>query len=85
MPKRTQTEIMDLLKGDSKLNRARREFANYSGKIEQGGQQRVPLGPIEMRGLEFECVEAILAIYGVKPTEETRLDTGGMLRLGEYP
>lgn len=57
----TDAEILKELQSDSPRNRARQQFSNWSGKIDQAGMQRKPLTPIEMRRMEFEAVEAILA------------------------
>jgi len=61
--KRTDDEVMDLLRNDTPLNRARREFSSASGRIEQAGLQRTPLSPIDIRRMEFEAVEKIVAAY----------------------
>lgn len=53
----TTEEIMNELRSESALNKARAIFSGYSGKIEQRSAQG--LGPIEMRGLEFEAVRKI--------------------------
>lgn len=58
-----QSEIMELLKGNSALNKARQIFSSYSAMIENGMQQRVPLCPIEVRRLEFEAVQKIKDIF----------------------
>ena len=54
----TKDEIMNELRSESKLNKARQIFSSYCGKIEQKCAQG--LGPIEMRGLEFEAVKKIV-------------------------
>jgi hypothetical protein len=56
-------QVMELLRGDSPLNRARREFSSASGRIEQAGQQRRALTAIEMRRMEFEAVQKILGAF----------------------
>jgi hypothetical protein len=59
----TQDQIMqELCNPNSKLNKARQIFSSYSAKIEQALVQRRPIGPIEVRGLEFEAVEKIFEI-----------------------
>ncbi len=55
----TNDECMDLLRGDSPLNKARQQFSNWYAKIEQDSQQRSPSGPVEIRKMEFEAVQAI--------------------------
>jgi len=59
MARRTDAEVMAELKSDSPLNKARAKFSNWCGRIEQEGMQRKPAGPVEIRRLEFEAVEAI--------------------------
>ena len=59
--RRTDQEVMELLRGNSPLNRARQEFSSACGRIDQAGHQRTPLSPIEMRRMEFEAVERIHA------------------------
>lgn len=56
----TDQECIELLRGDSQLNRARQLFSSWSARIEQAQQHRSPLSPIEMRKMEFEAVEAIV-------------------------
>ena len=58
-----QSEIMELLKGDSPLNKARQVFSSYSAMIENDQHQRKPMGPIEIRRLEFEAVQKIKEIF----------------------
>ena len=62
MARRTDAEVMELLRGKSILNKARAVFSGEYGRIEQAGQQRSPLSPIEMRRMEFEAVERIVAV-----------------------
>jgi hypothetical protein len=57
----TDAEVMELLRGDSALNKARRVFSSACARIEQAGNQRTPLDPIEMRRMEFEAVQQIAA------------------------
>lgn len=64
-PRRTDDEVMEALRTDTPLNRARRQFSSHWAGIEQAGEQRRPPGPIEVRRMEFEAVEAILKAYGV--------------------
>jgi len=56
----TDDEVIRALQSDTPLNRARGQFANWSGKIDQALEQRQVL-PIEMRRMEFEAVRAIIA------------------------
>jgi len=61
MTRRTDAEVMELLRSDSALNKARHIFSGECGRIEQAGMQRLPPGPIEVRRMEFEAVEKIAA------------------------
>lgn len=61
----TVEELMAELRSDSALNRARRQFSNWSGKIEQGYMQRKSLSPVEMRMMEFDAVKAIAKELGI--------------------
>lgn len=56
----TDQEIIEELKTTSALNRARRQFSSWSGKIEQASQQRNTLSAIEIRRMEFEAVKNII-------------------------
>jgi len=60
---KTHDEVMTELRSDSKLNRARQKFSGWSGRLEQEGQQRNPIGIIEIRQLEFEAVKSIIEAY----------------------
>jgi hypothetical protein len=62
----TDAEVMAELQSGSRLNRARQQFSSASARIEQAGQQRTPLPPIEMRRMEFEAVRKIAAVLGVE-------------------
>jgi hypothetical protein len=56
-------EVMKELQSESPLNRARKVFSSESARIEQAGQQRTGLSPIEMRRMEFDAVRKILGAY----------------------
>jgi hypothetical protein len=58
---RTDHEVLEALKSDTPLNKARRAFSSWSAKIEQAGSQRRPLDPIDWRRMEFEAVAEIAA------------------------
>jgi hypothetical protein len=62
----TDDEVIAELRSDSPLNKARQQFSSWSARIEQKGQQRRPLTPIEMRRMEFEAVQAIVAAFSGK-------------------
>lgn len=59
----TDSEVMAELRGDTPLNRARREFSSACGQIDQAARQRHGLNPVEMRRMEFEAVAKIVAAY----------------------
>ena len=61
--RRTVKEVMDLLASDAPLNLARRVFSAEAARIEQASARRTGLWPIEMRRMEFEAVEKIIAVY----------------------
>jgi hypothetical protein len=64
--KLSAAEIVDMLNGDNPLNRARRQFSAWRGKIEQAGQQRQPYSPVTMRRDEFKAVLAIVKELGIE-------------------
>lgn len=57
----TDQECIELLNGNSDLNRARQQFSNWSARIEQAQAQHYHLSPIEMRKMEFAAIAAICA------------------------
>ncbi len=58
----TNDEILKELGTDSRLNRVRRVFANWSARIEQASNQREPLTPFEARRLEFNAALELIAV-----------------------
>jgi hypothetical protein len=56
-------EVMELLRGNSTLNKARQVFSSYSAMIEQSLEQSKPIGPVQIRRLEFEAVQKIKEIF----------------------
>lgn len=50
------------MQSGSLLNQVRRELSFSAGKIEQASAQRTSLGPIELRRMEFEAAEKIIAM-----------------------
>lgn len=56
-------EVMELLRSNSTFNKARQVFSSYSARIEQAQEQSKPIGPIEIRRLEFEAVQKIKEIF----------------------
>jgi hypothetical protein len=67
----TDEEVLAELRSDTPLNRARRQFSSWSARIEQASQQRKPIGPIEMRRMEFEVVPANTERYLRTPAVST--------------
>jgi hypothetical protein len=70
----SDAEVMLLLRGTSKLNRARQVFSSQYATIEQAGLQRRPPGPVEVRRMEFEAVLKIADVLGVQLDEHIRDD-----------
>lgn len=68
MARRTADEIVELLRSNGRLNRARQQFSNWRAKISNLQEQRTSLSPVEMRRLEFEAVEAIVQAYNDSDT-----------------
>lgn len=62
----TDKEVMEALRADTLLNKARAVFSSESAKIEQAGMQRLSAGPIEIRRMEFEAVRKIASALGVE-------------------
>lgn len=72
MPLQTNSDILAELQSDSPLNKARAQFSHGSARIEQAGQQRTALSPIEMRRMEFVATQKILEAYGTtRPRDVT--------------
>lgn len=67
MERMTDEQVMTHLRSDTPLNRARAAFSSECGRIEQAGQQHEPPGPIEIRRMELEAVERILAAFRGRP------------------
>lgn len=59
----TNQEVMDELRSDTPLNRARAKFSHWYATIEQDSLQREPSGPVEIRRMEFKAVQEIIAAY----------------------
>ena len=57
----TDAEVLEALKGDTLLNRARQEISSAIGRAEQSNPRR----PIDIRREEFETVVRIAKIFGV--------------------
>ena len=56
-------EVVDQLKADTLLAKARLEFYKGAAAIDQAQRQRTPLSPVEARRMEFEAVAKILKVY----------------------
>jgi hypothetical protein len=61
----TDAEVVQMLRTDCAFNKARQIFSSESASIEQAEMQRRPLGPCEMRKMEFGAVRKIAAALGV--------------------
>lgn len=62
----TDAQVMETMRSDTPLNRARAAFSSACGRIEQAGMQRTRPSPIEIRRMEFEAVEHILKAAGLE-------------------
>jgi hypothetical protein len=65
MPEMTDAEVVEALRADTALNRARQVFSAQAARMEQQGMQRWAPGPVEMRRMEFEAVRKIAEALGV--------------------
>lgn len=64
-PRRTDSEVLELMKDDhDPLNKARKEFSGGRNMLANMLGQRNGPSAIEMRRLEFEITEKIIAAYG---------------------
>jgi hypothetical protein len=63
MNRMTDAEILKHLGTSSNLNEARKKFSSWTARIEQALSQATPISPIELRRMEFEAVEEIVAAY----------------------
>ncbi|MDP3936706.1 MAG: hypothetical protein Q8R92_01065 [Deltaproteobacteria bacterium] len=85
--RRTDDEVMALLRGDSALNRARAIFSGESGRIEQALAQRQRGGIIDVRRMEFEAVEKIASALAVpelyEALDECMKEHGGFVIKGQ--
>ncbi|QXV73574.1 hypothetical protein [Rhizobium phage RHph_X2_30] len=54
-------QIIDALQCGDSIARARQAFSSWRAQIEQAGQQRLSLSPVDMRRMELAAVEAIVA------------------------
>lgn len=59
--RRSDAEVMQLLRDHGGLHeRVRRLIASHWGKIEQAVENRGGVSGIELRRLEYECVDAVI-------------------------
>jgi hypothetical protein len=56
-------EVMELLKGDSPLNRVRAQISFAIARAEQKAAQEKNVSPIELRRREFEDAEKVIKAY----------------------
>lgn len=69
--KLSNEQVIELLRSEKPINKARAQFSSTSASIEQAGQQRVGLNPIDMRRMEFEAVGRITNALGLHiPSDE---------------
>jgi hypothetical protein len=61
----TGEETMRHIREDTPLNKLRALFSSECGRIEQAGMQRTPLGPVEMRAMEFDAIARIMRAAGM--------------------
>jgi len=61
----TDAEILETMKLDTPLGRARLAFSSHAAKIEQACGQRTAPTIFELRLMEFEAVVAIAKALGV--------------------
>lgn len=59
----TDEEVMQELRSDSPLNRARKEFSSGAGRINQAFQQREIPSVIELRRMEFEATSRVIEAF----------------------
>jgi len=71
--KLSDAKVLELMLSKGPLNKAREKFASASARIEQAGQQKTPLGPFDLRRMEFEAVHEIVGELGLTvPSEESQ-------------
>lgn len=62
----TDEEVVKLLSGNTPFNRARLQFSNWSGRLENAHSQRKPVGIVDMRRMEFQAIIDIAKELGFK-------------------
>lgn len=62
MTEMSNEEVLTELRSTSTLNRARIALVEGMAEMEQGMLQRKPIGPVEMRRLEFQIIQRIQKI-----------------------
>lgn len=68
--KMSDSDVIAALKSDTAINRVRKIFSGESAKLEQAQNQRVALSGAEIRRMEFEAAEKLMAAALIA-TEET--------------
>ena len=66
MTRLSDAEVVRMLGSGSSWDKARQLFRFRSAKIEQAAAQRKSLGSIEWRRMEFEAVQEIAEVLGVR-------------------
>jgi hypothetical protein len=61
----TDTEVLEMMKSDTPLAKARTIFSSECARIEQACSQRSPLSIFDLRRMEFEAVSKIANTLGV--------------------
>jgi hypothetical protein len=56
----SDSKVVKEMQRDTRINRVRKMFSGWSAKIEQAGQQRTPLSPIERRRMEFLAAKELI-------------------------
>lgn len=63
-------QLLRLLTGDSRFNKARQILATYRAQLDSGSGRF--FAPTEIRKMEFEAIEKILEVYGLDPNGGVR-------------
>lgn len=61
-PRRTDAEVMALLREDGPYERVRKVISEYTARLETAVNSRGGIGGVELRRMEFEAVDAVLAV-----------------------
>lgn len=63
-PRRTDDEVMRLLREGGPYEQVRKVISSFAGKLETAVNQRGGIGGIELRRLEFEAVDEVIETLG---------------------